>query len=107
MLVDSAAGFGATADDGQVLGRQGDVEVSSFHATKPFAIGEGGLVTTTDEEIAQRIARLTKVAGWIACRWRLRLVSSPGGAFGDRGMGPQLQHAMRVDPPGLRPTPHG
>jgi dTDP-4-amino-4,6-dideoxygalactose transaminase len=59
LLVDSAAGFGATGDDGQMLGRQGDVEVFSFHATKPFAIGEGGIVTTTDDEIARRIMRLT------------------------------------------------
>lgn len=58
LLVDSAAGFGATADDGQVLGRQGDVEVFSFHATKPFAIGEGGLATTSDDKIARRMTRL-------------------------------------------------
>ena len=59
LIVDSAAGFGATADDGAVLGRQGDVEVFSFHATKPFAIGEGGLLTTTDDELARRLSRLT------------------------------------------------
>ena len=59
LIVDSAAGFGAIADDGAVLGRQGDVEVFSFHATKPFAIGEGGLVTTTDDELARRLSRLT------------------------------------------------
>src|SRR5947199_10782718 len=47
LLVDSAAGFGATSDDGSLLGHQGDAEVFSFHATKPFAVGEGGLVTTT------------------------------------------------------------
>ena len=59
LLVDSAAGFGAAAEDGQMLGRQGDAEVFSFHATKPFAIGEGGLITTTDPETAQRATRLT------------------------------------------------
>jgi dTDP-4-amino-4,6-dideoxygalactose transaminase len=53
LLVDSAAGFGAVADDGQVLGGQGDAEVFSLHATKPFAIGEGGLLTTADEELAE------------------------------------------------------
>ena len=58
LLVDSAAGFGAVADDRAPLGRQGDAEVFSFHATKPFAIGEGGLVTTTDGTLASRIARL-------------------------------------------------
>jgi dTDP-4-amino-4,6-dideoxygalactose transaminase len=58
LLVDSAAGFGATGDDGQMLGRQGDAEVFSFHATKPFAIGEGGLVTTTSDELARKLTRL-------------------------------------------------
>lgn len=59
LLVDSAAGFGATGEDGMPLGRQGDAEVFSFHATKPFAIGEGGLVTTADDELAARLLRMT------------------------------------------------
>jgi dTDP-4-amino-4,6-dideoxygalactose transaminase len=59
VLVDSAAGFGACDETGAPLGRQGDVEIFSFHATKPFAIGEGGLVTTTDVDLARRIGRLT------------------------------------------------
>ncbi|MEO8687526.1 MAG: aminotransferase class I/II-fold pyridoxal phosphate-dependent enzyme [Solirubrobacteraceae bacterium] len=58
LLVDSAAGFGATAEDGLPLARQGDAEVFSFHATKPFAIGEGGLLTTTREDVADRAMRL-------------------------------------------------
>jgi dTDP-4-amino-4,6-dideoxygalactose transaminase len=59
LLVDSAAGFGATDERGERLGRQGDAEVFSFHATKPFAIGEGGLVTTADQMLAERLRRLT------------------------------------------------
>jgi dTDP-4-amino-4,6-dideoxygalactose transaminase len=58
LLVDSAAGFGATDARGERLGRNGDAEVFSFHATKPFAIGEGGLVTTTDPDRAERLVRL-------------------------------------------------
>jgi dTDP-4-amino-4,6-dideoxygalactose transaminase len=57
LLVDSAAAFGAVAEDGVAVGRQGDVEVVSFHATKPFAIGEGGAVFTRDRELHQRIER--------------------------------------------------
>ena len=59
LLVDSAAGFGATDERGERLGRQGDAEVFSFHATKPFAIGEGGLITTTDAHLAHHMTRLT------------------------------------------------
>jgi dTDP-4-amino-4,6-dideoxygalactose transaminase len=58
LVVDSAAAFGATDEAGQMLGVQGDVEVFSFHATKPFAIGEGGAITTRDVDIASAAARM-------------------------------------------------
>jgi dTDP-4-amino-4,6-dideoxygalactose transaminase len=57
LLIDSAAGFGAVDDEGRRLGGLGDTEVFSFHATKPFAIGEGGAVMTADPDMAARIAR--------------------------------------------------
>ena len=55
LIVDSAAGFGAIAADGVPIGAQGDVEVVSFHATKPFAIGEGGAVFTRDAAVRERV----------------------------------------------------
>ena len=57
LLVDSAAGFGAAAADGTPVGAQGDLEVVSFHATKPFAIGEGGAVFGRDPELIADIER--------------------------------------------------
>ncbi|HEY2055917.1 MAG TPA: DegT/DnrJ/EryC1/StrS family aminotransferase [Solirubrobacterales bacterium] len=57
LIVDSAAAFGAIADDDTPVGAQGDVEVVSFHATKPFAIGEGGAVFTRHRELHERIER--------------------------------------------------
>ena len=62
LVVDSAAGFGAEAADGVRVGTQGDVEVVSFHAVKPFGIGEGGAVFTRDTELAAEILRLTEFA---------------------------------------------
>jgi len=59
LVVDSAAGFGAVDELGRPLGHQGDVEIFSFHATKPFAIGEGGAIITTDRSLARRCAALT------------------------------------------------
>jgi dTDP-4-amino-4,6-dideoxygalactose transaminase len=44
LIVDAAAAFGGRLDDGTLAGGAGDVEVMSFHATKVFAIGEGGVV---------------------------------------------------------------
>lgn len=58
VVVDSAAGFGAVDVDGRHLGDQGHAEVFSFHATKPFAIGEGGLITSTDPDLLDRMRRL-------------------------------------------------
>jgi dTDP-4-amino-4,6-dideoxygalactose transaminase len=58
LVVDSAAGFGSTDIEGRPLGAVGDVEVFSFHATKPFAIGEGGCVVAPDPQTADRLRRI-------------------------------------------------
>jgi dTDP-4-amino-4,6-dideoxygalactose transaminase len=58
LLVDSAAGFGSLDEAGRCLGRQGDAEVFSFHATKPFAIGEGGVIVTRNEALASEMSSL-------------------------------------------------
>jgi len=58
LVLDSAPGFGAEDAQGRLLGGLGDTEVFSFHATKPFAIGEGGAILTPDPAVAERAARL-------------------------------------------------
>jgi dTDP-4-amino-4,6-dideoxygalactose transaminase len=58
LLIDSAAGFGALDESGRLLGRQGDAEVFSFHATKPFAMGEGGAIFTEDGDLAAEMRLL-------------------------------------------------
>jgi dTDP-4-amino-4,6-dideoxygalactose transaminase len=59
LIVDSAPGFGSSDERGHPLGAQGDAEIFSFHATKPFAIGEGGAVTTADRELADKLTAMT------------------------------------------------
>jgi dTDP-4-amino-4,6-dideoxygalactose transaminase len=44
LVVDSAAAFGGGVDGGGWVGSAGVCEVFSLHATKAFAVGEGGLV---------------------------------------------------------------
>ena len=44
LVVDSAAGLGGRTDAGDAIGHAGFCEVFSLHATKPFAVGEGGVV---------------------------------------------------------------
>ena len=58
LVVDAAAGFGAVDDTGTRTGRDEVPHVFSFHATKTFGIGEGGLVTTLDEELLERVEAL-------------------------------------------------
>lgn len=55
LIIDSAAGFGSRYKDDRRVGGAGLCEIFSFHATKPFAIGEGGAVVTRDPELAARL----------------------------------------------------
>ena len=52
LVVDAAAAFGAVDAAGVRTGTGEGTHVFSFHATKPFGIGEGGLITTRDDELA-------------------------------------------------------
>lgn len=55
LVIDSAAGFGSRYGSGAKVGTAGIAEVFSFHATKPFAIGEGGAVVSRDTALLQRL----------------------------------------------------
>jgi dTDP-4-amino-4,6-dideoxygalactose transaminase len=57
LLFDAAHAFGCS-HDGRMVGNFGDAEVFSFHATKFLSCGEGGAITTNDDEIAARLRRL-------------------------------------------------
>ena len=54
LIMDSAAAFGGQTEGGPALGAGGAAEVFSFHATKPFGIGEGGAVVAPPS-IARRV----------------------------------------------------
>ncbi|OMC26112.1 DegT/DnrJ/EryC1/StrS family aminotransferase [Mycobacterium colombiense] len=57
IVIDSAAGFGSAYEDGQRLGGRGACEIFSFHATKPFAVGEGGALVSRDPQLVERTHR--------------------------------------------------
>jgi dTDP-4-amino-4,6-dideoxygalactose transaminase len=74
LIIDSAAGFGSSYPDGSAVGRRGDAEVFSFHATKALAVGEGGVVTTRDAELAARLRSASNFGfdgGRESVRWGL------------------------------------
>jgi dTDP-4-amino-4,6-dideoxygalactose transaminase len=57
LLFDAAHAFGCSYD-GRMVGNFGDAEVFSFHATKFLGTGEGGAITTNDDELARKMRRL-------------------------------------------------
>jgi dTDP-4-amino-4,6-dideoxygalactose transaminase len=57
VVVDAAASFGTFGENGQFGKVFPGVVVYSFHATKSFGIGEGGLVYSGDREIIPMIRR--------------------------------------------------
>ena len=57
LIFDAAQAFGCEAG-GQLIGRFGDAEVFSFHATKVLNSFEGGAVTTEDDELAAKVRLL-------------------------------------------------
>jgi dTDP-4-amino-4,6-dideoxygalactose transaminase len=61
LVFDAAHAFGSRYKD-QRIGRFGLAEVLSFHATKIFPVGEGGVITTDDDALAARL-RLWRVFG--------------------------------------------
>jgi len=58
LLIDSAAGFGATYLNGDRMGSRGDCEIFSFHATKPFGIGEGGAIVSKNVKLIEEFNKM-------------------------------------------------
>jgi dTDP-4-amino-4,6-dideoxygalactose transaminase len=57
-VVEDAACAAGAAYRGRPAGGLGDLAAFSFHPRKSITTGEGGMVTTQDPEVAQRVARL-------------------------------------------------
>lgn len=58
VMEDAAHSFGAEVD-GRRVGGFGDATVFSFYATKCITTGDGGLVTTSNEELAEKLELLS------------------------------------------------
>lgn len=55
LIIDSAAGFGSMYNNRQRVGTRGDCEIFSLHATKPFAVGEGGLIVSRNQGFIETV----------------------------------------------------
>lgn len=72
LIIDSAAGFGSKYSDSEKVGIRGDCEIFSLHATKPFAVGEGGLIASKSKDFIDSINQL-KNFGFDASREAVQL----------------------------------
>jgi dTDP-4-amino-4,6-dideoxygalactose transaminase len=62
LFFDSAQAFGCAVNE-TPLGRFGDLEVFSFHATKILDAAEGGCLTTDDDDLAARLRNIRSSYG--------------------------------------------
>jgi FlaA1/EpsC-like NDP-sugar epimerase/dTDP-4-amino-4,6-dideoxygalactose transaminase len=74
VIEDAAHALGTTVGE-QPVGSLSRATCFSFYATKNLPIGEGGMVTTDDPELAEQVRR-TRLHGMSADAWRRHL---PGG----------------------------
>lgn len=68
-LVEDAAHSFPASYRGQPVGSLGDITCFSFYATKPLTTGEGGMVTTDDEQWAERV-RIMSLHGISKDAWK-------------------------------------
>src|SRR6266704_5446656 len=61
VIEDCAESHGATWQ-GQMTGSLGDMACFSFYANKIITTGEGGMVTTSDDRLAERLRLLRNLA---------------------------------------------
>lgn len=62
-LIEDCAQAFLASDDGQLVGTFGDLACYSFQQGKHMTTGEGGMVTTDDQELADRVERFVN-KGW-------------------------------------------
>ncbi len=68
IIEDAAHATGPVADDGGWMAWTGDMAVFSFFANKNLPLGEGGMITTADDEVARRL-RLLRSHGMTTGTW--------------------------------------
>ena len=67
-VIEDAAHAPGTSQEGRFAGVWGDIGVFSFFSNKNLAIGEGGMITTQDDDLAERL-RLMRSHGMTSLSW--------------------------------------
>ncbi len=58
LIEDCAQAIGARVEDARQVGTVGELGAFSFFSKKQLCVGEGGMVATADDELAERVRRL-------------------------------------------------
>ncbi len=69
LVIEDAAHATGARYKGRMIGTIGDATVFSFYATKNLTTGEGGMITTTDGEVAQQL-RILRLHGISSDAWK-------------------------------------
>jgi dTDP-4-amino-4,6-dideoxygalactose transaminase len=67
-VIEDAAHAPGTSIEGKFAGVWGDIGVFSFFSNKNLAIGEGGMITTQDDDLAEKL-RLMRSHGMTSLSW--------------------------------------
>jgi dTDP-4-amino-4,6-dideoxygalactose transaminase len=89
-VIEDAAHALPTRRDGRMVGTFGDVTCFSFYATKNLTTGEGGMVVTNDETIAERV-KLMHLHGMSRDAWNRY---TRGGAWSYEVLAPGFKYNM-------------
>jgi dTDP-4-amino-4,6-dideoxygalactose transaminase len=68
LIEDAAQAIGARLEDGRQVGTVGDLGAFSLFSKKQLCVGEGGFVTTEDDELAERV-RLFRSHAMTSSTW--------------------------------------
>jgi dTDP-4-amino-4,6-dideoxygalactose transaminase len=68
LVEDCAQAIGAVTEDGRAVGTVGDLGAFSFFSKKQLCVGEGGMVTTASDELAERV-RLLRSHAMTSSTW--------------------------------------
>lgn len=69
IVIEDAAHATGTYYKGRKIGNIGDITCFSFYATKNLTTGEGGMITTNDKEIAEKV-KLLRLHGMSRDAWK-------------------------------------
>ena len=98
IIEDASHALGGVYPSGRPVGcgEASDMTVFSFHPVKPITSGEGGMVATNDDGLAQRLRRFLARRREIAARYDAAFADVPGLAIYQAGADSRARSALHL-----------